>query len=456
MVPNYFSLDIGHDSQDFRSGAGHPVVGVIMGSSSDWEVMKHAVAMLEDFGVPYEAQVISAHRMPQDMAEYGAAAHARGLRGIIAGAGGAAHLPGMMAALTEVPVFGVPVPSKYLRGEDSLLSIVQMPKGVPVATFAIGEAGAANAAPARDRHAGRHGRRPASEAGGVPRPPDAGRARHEGSARGLIRMTQSTAFSIAPAAGSACWAAASWAACSVTPPRAWAKVAVLDPAEECPAGMVADLHIRAAYDDEAGLARLAQQCRAVTTEFENVPADSLRALAARCRVSPAADAVAVVQDRIAEKPSSPRRAFPSSPHAAIRGEADLRAAPANLFPGILRVARMGYDGKGQARIATREEALAAYAEFGGVPCVLEALMPLDYEISVVLARGFDGASVVFPVARNVHRDGILAVSTASAAGQTRPTQNARPAPRRRRSPSRRVWATTACCAWNSSSSATAA
>lgn len=101
-----------------------PVVGVIMGSSSDWEVMKHAVTMLEDFGVPYEARVISAHRMPQDMAEYGAAAFDRGLRGIIAGAGGAAHLPGMMAALTEVPVFGVPVPSKYLRGEDSLLSIV--------------------------------------------------------------------------------------------------------------------------------------------------------------------------------------------------------------------------------------------------------------------------------------------------------------------------------------------
>lgn len=128
------------------SASATPVVGVIMGSSSDWEVMKHAVTMLEDFGVPYETRVISAHRMPQDMAEYGAAAFARGLRGIVAGAGGAAHLPGMMAALTEVPVFGVPVPSKYLRGEDSLLSIVQMPKGVPVATFAIGEAGAANAA----------------------------------------------------------------------------------------------------------------------------------------------------------------------------------------------------------------------------------------------------------------------------------------------------------------------
>ena len=128
------------------SSAGTPVVGVIMGSSSDWDVMQHAVNMLDEFGVPCEACVISAHRMPHDMAEYGAQAAARGLRGIIAGAGGAAHLPGMMAALTEVPVFGVPVPSKYLRGEDSLLSIVQMPKGIPVATFAIGEAGAANAA----------------------------------------------------------------------------------------------------------------------------------------------------------------------------------------------------------------------------------------------------------------------------------------------------------------------
>ncbi len=125
---------------------GNPVVGVIMGSSSDWDVMQHAVNMFAEFGVACEARVISAHRMPQDMAEYGAAAAGRGLRAIVAGAGGAAHLPGMMAALTEVPVFGVPVPSKYLRGEDSLLSIVQMPKGIPVATFAIGEAGAANAA----------------------------------------------------------------------------------------------------------------------------------------------------------------------------------------------------------------------------------------------------------------------------------------------------------------------
>ena len=123
-----------------------PLIGVLMGSSSDWDVMKHAVAMLQEFGVPYEAKVVSAHRMPDEMFKYAEQARERGLRAIIAGAGGAAHLPGMLAAKTTIPVLGVPVASKYLKGVDSLHSIVQMPKGVPVATFAIGEAGAANAA----------------------------------------------------------------------------------------------------------------------------------------------------------------------------------------------------------------------------------------------------------------------------------------------------------------------
>ena len=121
-------------------------VAVVMGSDSDWSTMRHACDVLDRFGVPYDARVLSAHRMPDEMFAFAAAARARGLRAIIAGAGGAAHLPGMLAAKTTVPVLGVPVPSKYLAGEDSLLSIVQMPKGIPVATFAIGEAGAANAA----------------------------------------------------------------------------------------------------------------------------------------------------------------------------------------------------------------------------------------------------------------------------------------------------------------------
>jgi len=122
------------------------LVGVLMGSSSDWDTMQHASQILQDFGISFEAKVVSAHRMPDDMFAYAQSAQARGLRVIIAGAGGAAHLPGMLAAKTTVPVLGVPVPSKHLQGVDSLHSIVQMPKGVPVATFAIGAAGAANAA----------------------------------------------------------------------------------------------------------------------------------------------------------------------------------------------------------------------------------------------------------------------------------------------------------------------
>jgi 5-(carboxyamino)imidazole ribonucleotide mutase len=122
------------------------LIGVVMGSSSDWDTMQHAVQILQHFGIPHEARVVSAHRMPDDMFAYADGAASRGLKAIIAGAGGAAHLPGMLAAKTPVPVLGVPVPSKHLQGVDSLHSIVQMPKGIPVATFAIGVAGAANAA----------------------------------------------------------------------------------------------------------------------------------------------------------------------------------------------------------------------------------------------------------------------------------------------------------------------
>ncbi len=124
----------------------HIQIGVVMGSSSDWDTMQHAVQILTDFGIPHEAKVVSAHRMPDDMFAYAQTAGERGLLAIIAGAGGAAHLPGMLAAKTAVPVLGVPVASKHLQGVDSLHSIVQMPKGIPVATFAIGAAGAANAA----------------------------------------------------------------------------------------------------------------------------------------------------------------------------------------------------------------------------------------------------------------------------------------------------------------------
>jgi 5-(carboxyamino)imidazole ribonucleotide synthase len=189
------------------------------------------------------------------------------------------------------------------------------------------------------------------------------------------------------------------------------RVAVLDPAADSPAGSVADVHIQADYDDEAGLAMLAQRCAAVTTEFENVPAASLEWLAQQCQVSPNAHAVGIAQDRVAEKSFISSLGVPVAPYAAITSPADFDAVPASLFPGILKVARLGYDGKGQARVASVQQAREAFRSYGGVPCVLEAMLALEFEISVVVARGFDGVAVSYPIAENVHRDGILAVST---------------------------------------------
>lgn len=194
------------------------------------------------------------------------------------------------------------------------------------------------------------------------------------------------------------------------------KVAVLDPDPASPAGAVAEMHIQAAYDDAAGLAALAERCRAVTTEFENVPALSLDILARGSLTRPGAHAVAVVQDRIREKAFIESCGVPVAPHRAIEQEQDLSQVPAALFPGILKAARLGYDGKGQVRVAGLEDAVRAFHELGGKPCVLEAMLPLAREISVVMARGAEGGTVVYPSATNEHRDGILAVSTVDAAG----------------------------------------
>jgi 5-(carboxyamino)imidazole ribonucleotide synthase len=192
------------------------------------------------------------------------------------------------------------------------------------------------------------------------------------------------------------------------------KVAVLDPDPHSPAGAVADMHIRAAYDDQDGLKTLSERCKSITTVFENVPAQSLQTLALASSVRPAAQAVAVVQDRIREKAFLQSTGVPVAPYAAVLTPDDLAAAPDALFPGILKAARLGYDGKGQARVSNREQAQQAFAELGGAACVLEALLPLASELSVVMARGADGQTVFFPSAQNEHRDGILAVSVVDA------------------------------------------
>lgn len=189
---------------------------------------------------------------------------------------------------------------------------------------------------------------------------------------------------------------------------------VLDPDPGSPAGRIADRHLVADYDDPASLDLLSSGCRAVTTEFENVPAGTLAHLAARTIVRPGPAAVAVCQDRLAEKAFLRERGFPCGVFAPIHDEHDLRTADARLFPGVLKVARFGYDGKGQAVVADREEALAAHAGAGGVPSVLEGLLPLERELSIVLGRGASGEVRCFPLAENRHVGGILDTSIAPA------------------------------------------
>ena len=189
---------------------------------------------------------------------------------------------------------------------------------------------------------------------------------------------------------------------------------VLDPDASSPAGRVSQYFIQADYRDLTALRQLAGLASAVTTEFENVPAEALATLAASRPVAPASECVAIAQDRIREKAHFTRCAATSgvapAPYAVIESEADLAAVPDALLPGVLKTARMGYDGKGQARVATRAELAAAWHDMGSLPCVLEQLLPLALEVSVIVARGHDGQIVSLPVQRNLHRSGILAVT----------------------------------------------
>jgi 5-(carboxyamino)imidazole ribonucleotide synthase len=186
--------------------------------------------------------------------------------------------------------------------------------------------------------------------------------------------------------------------------------AVLDPDPQSPAGLVSHHHIQTAYLDPAGLAQLIACSAAITTEFENVPAPALRTLAQQRPVAPGADAVAIAQDRIAEKAHFKRCGVPCAPYAVIENAEQLAAVTDDLLPGILKTARLGYDGKGQMRVKTRAELVAAWSALKQVACVLEKMLPLKAECSVIVARGRDGSMVHFPVQLNLHREGILAVT----------------------------------------------
>ena len=203
------------------------------------------------------------------------------------------------------------------------------------------------------------------------------------------------------------------------------KVVVLDPGAESPAGSVADRHVEADYLDPKGLAALRDVCGAVTTEFENVPAAALEFLARDLRVTPGAASVAIAQDRISEKTFVSGHGFPVAPFAVLREAGDLVALDATLLPGIVKTARFGYDAKGQVRVRTRDDVAAALVAMRGAPCVLERLIELRNELSVIVARDDSGAAVTWPVAENRHRDGILDVSIVPARVEPRLAGEAR-------------------------------
>jgi 5-(carboxyamino)imidazole ribonucleotide synthase len=187
---------------------------------------------------------------------------------------------------------------------------------------------------------------------------------------------------------------------------------VLDPDVISPAGLVSHYHIQTDYLDEQGLAQLMQRCAAITTEFENVPAPALMTLGAARPVAPSAEAVGIAQDRIKEKAHFRRCGVACAPYAVVESATQLAAVTDDLLPGILKTARLGYDGKGQIRVTTRNDLSNAWNELENVPCVLEKMLPLKAECSVIVARGWDGGVVNLPVQLNLHRDGILAVTSA--------------------------------------------
>ncbi|HUL13879.1 MAG TPA: 5-(carboxyamino)imidazole ribonucleotide synthase [Methylococcaceae bacterium] len=203
------------------------------------------------------------------------------------------------------------------------------------------------------------------------------------------------------------------------------RVTVLDPDRESPAGSLADVHLRAGYDDPEALRTLAETCAAITTEFENVPAESMRYLEQQVRVRPSAESVAIAQDRIREKRYIAAAGLKTAPFLAIEAQADLDQDLRGHLPGILKIARLGYDGKGQARVKTPEDAKAAFASMGGKPSVVERMLNLKTEISVIVTRTGPGEAVCFPVSENQHESGILDISIVPARIDDAIAENAR-------------------------------
>ena len=381
-----------------------PQVGIIMGSQSDWPTMKEAATLLEELGISYETKIVSAHRTPDRLWAYGKEAAGRGLQVIIAGAGGAAHLPGMMASKTRVPVIGVPVQTRALSGVDSLYSIVQMPKGFPVATMAIGAAGAANAG---------------LMAAGILALQDADLATRLDAWRDALppfRMNHKMTSPLAPGSTIGILGGGQLGRMlSVAAARLGYKTCIYEPGGDCPASHVANHHFQKDYDDVEALRAFADAVDVITYEFENIPTSALDILEEHRPIHPNREALRVSQDRLTEKTFLQDLGLKTAPFANVTDAASMAQAVADIgAPSILKTRRFGYDGKGQARLKTPEDAAAALADMAGAPALLEGFVDFSHEVSVIAARGIDGEVACFDPGENVHKDGILATTTVPA------------------------------------------
>ena len=383
-----------------------------MGSQSDWPTMRHAAETLEALGVPFEARIVSAHRTPERMMAYASAAKGRGLKVIIAGAGGAAHLPGMSAALTPLPVLGVPVESAALKGMDSLLSIVQMPAGIPVGTLAIGRAGAVNAALLAASIVGLGDAKIMARAGALAGPPDRApwparpRTRRPPlTARNESRETLPPGSTIGILGGGQLGRMTALAAA-----RLGYRCIVYAPEDHSIARRRRGRPSRAApTTTTAALARFAGPGRRHHLRVRERARGGRHRMPALKPVRPGVKAIHVAQHRLREKEFFRKLGIGTADYQPIASEADIAAATA--LPGILKTCTEGYDGKGQVRVADRAGLAAAWQKLGKRDCILEALVDFLCEISVIVARGLDGATRTFPIGLNDHRDGILRTTT---------------------------------------------
>ena len=354
---------------------------------------------LDALGVDYEVKVVSAHRTPDLLFEYADTAAERGLQVIIAGAGGAAHLPGMAASKTRLPVLGVPVQSKALNGMDSLLSIAQMPAGIPVGCMAIGRAGAVNAALLAAAMLANH-----DEA--VAKALDWHSARTRPKRFWLTATRLSRTMRIGIIGAGQLGQMLGYAAHDLD-----LECRFIDPSEAPPAARCGKV-IQSSFADPVALIALAETCDVITYEFENVPVDALRHIAGIAPVYPPADALRYSQDRLQEKRLFDELEIPLPGYFAIDGREDLDTAEKQLgLPMVIKTRRFGYDGKGQFVVRSEDDLDAAWEALGGQPLIAEQWVAFDYEVSCIGVRSVSGEIAIYPLSQNVHVDGILRTST---------------------------------------------